>query len=249
MMKNGTIFKLINTRVSEGKKMVALLIDPDKTDGDKLTRLIEKCKLFTPDLIFVGGSLISVDVSSVYEQLKRELTIPIVTFPGGLNQISYSADGLLFLSLISGRNPELLIGNHVAAAPSLKRSGVEVISTGYILVDGGVVTSVQYMSNTVPVPAEKEDIAIATAIAGEFLGMKLIYLEAGSGALRPISSSMIAGVKNAINVPLIVGGGITNGGKLAEAFQAGADIVVIGTAVERDPNLLEDMMIVLDRFR
>ncbi len=248
-MEKSSILELIRAKQSAGKKMVALLIDPDRTNGEKLDNIIDRCKVFAPDIILVGGSLVSVDVTTIYNHLKSQLSIPLVAFPGGINQISYLADGLLFLSLISGRNPELLIGNHVVAAPVLKKSGIEVISTGYILVDGGVVTSVQYMSNTTPVPSNKIDIASATAIAGEFLGMKLIYLEAGSGALNPVSPVMIKNVKSAISVPLIVGGGINTPEKLTLAFEAGADIVVIGTAIEKDVDLLQGFITALEFYR
>lgn len=244
-----TILSMIQERRAAGKKMVALLIDPDRTNGDKLDQLIARCKQFSPDLIFIGGSLVSVDVSVVYRQLKAELPVPLIAFPGGVNQISFLADGILFLSLISGRNPELLIGNHVVAAPTLKKSGVEVISTGYILIDGGVVTSVQYMSNTTPIPFNKTDIAAATAIAGEFLGMKLIYLEAGSGAQNPVSKEIIETVRASVSIPLIVGGGINSPQKLAAAFDSGADLVVIGTAIEKSPELLDEFIHVLDRYR
>lgn len=232
-----------------GKKMIALLIDPDRTKGGDLDSLIERSQLFLPDFILVGGSLLTEDVSPVYQQLKRSLSIPLVTFPGSVNQVSNLADGILFLSLISGRNPELLIGNHVVAAPLLRKSGVEIISTGYVLVDGGVVTSVQYMSNTTPVPCNKLDIASATALAGEYLGMKLIYLEAGSGAKNPVSKEMIAAVKSTISIPLMVGGGVNTPQKLSDAFEAGADVVVVGTAIEKSPELLNEFIAVVERYR
>ena len=232
-----------------GKKMIALLIDPDRTKGGDLDSLIERSQLFSPDFILVGGSLLTEDVSPVYQQLKRSLSIPLVTFPGSVNQVSNLADGILFLSLISGRNPELLIGNHVVAAPLLCKSGVEIISTGYVLVDGGVVTSVQYMSNTTPVPCNKLDIASATALAGEYLGMKLIYLEAGSGAKNPVSKEMIVAVKSTISIPLMVGGGVNTPQRLSEAFEAGADVVVVGTAIEKSPELLNEFIAVVERYR
>lgn len=232
-----------------GKKMIALLIDPDRTKGDDLKRLVGRMHQFTPDFILVGGSLITEDVSPVYQLLKSTIDIPVITFPGSVNQVSSHADGILFLSLISGRNPELLIGNHVVAAPLLKRSGVEIISTGYVLVDGGVVTSVQYMSNTTPVPFNKLDIASATALAGEYLGMKMIYLEAGSGAITPVSKEMIASVSSILTIPLIVGGGINTPQKLADAFEAGADIAVVGTVIENKPELLNEFITVAQKWR
>lgn len=243
------ILDSIKEKMRLGKKMIALLIDPDRTKGGDLDSLIERIRLFSPDFILVGGSLLTEDVSPVYQQLKRSLSIPLVTFPGSVNQVSNLADGILFLSLISGRNPELLIGNHVVAAPLLRKSGVEIISTGYVLVDGGVVTSVQYMSNTTPVPCNKLDIASATALAGEYLGMKLIYLEAGSGAKNQVSKEMIAAVKSTISIPLIVGGGVNTPQKLLDAFEAGADVVVVGTAIEKSPELLNEFIAVAEKYR
>lgn len=243
------ILDSIKEKMRLGKKMIALLIDPDRTKGGDLDSLIERIRLFSPDFILVGGSLLTEDVSPVYQQLKRSLSIPLVTFPGSVNQVSNLADGILFLSLISGRNPELLIGNHVVAAPLLRKSGVEIISTGYVLVDGGVVTSVQYMSNTTPVPCNKLDIASATALAGEYLGMKLIYLEAGSGAKNQVSKEMIAAVKSTISIPLMVGGGVNTPQKLLDAFEAGADVVVVGTAIEKSPELLNEFIAVAENYR
>jgi phosphoglycerol geranylgeranyltransferase len=156
-------------------------------------------------------------------------------------QISEKADGLLFLSLISGRNPEMLIGRHVLAAPVLKRTNLEIISTGYMLIDSGSPTSVSYMSGTVPIPHDKEDIAVCTAMAGEMLGMKLIYLDAGSGARFTVSNNMIEEVKKNTGIPLIVGGGIRTAEKAIEICQAGADIIVIGNALEKDPERITDI--------
>lgn len=165
----------------------------------------------------------------------------MILFPGNSFQLSYNADALLLLSLISGRNPELLIGKHVMVAPYLKISPLEIIPTGYILIDGGKVSSVQYISNTAPIPADKNDIAACTALAGEMLGLKLIYLDAGSGANNPISSEMISTVSAQIQVPLIVGGGIKTPAKIIENFRAGADLVVIGNAVEKNPNFIGEI--------
>ena len=162
----------------------------------------------------------------------------MVLFPGNSSQLSYKADGILFLSLISGRNPDLLIGRHVISAPFLKMSPLEVISTGYMLVDGGVPTTVLYMSNTQPIPATKDDVAVCTAMAGELLGLKLIYMDAGSGAKNAISESMISAVRGAIAVPLIVGGGISTPEKARLNVLAGADVVVVGNAIEKDPQLV-----------
>ena len=175
------------------------------------------------------------------ESIKLQCNIPVVIFPGSNYQLSNKADAVLFLSLISGRNPEYLIGQQVMAAPAIKQMGLEAISTGYILVDGGRTSSTSYITQTMPVPHDKIDLAIATAQAGELLGMKLIYLEAGSGAKKPISAEMIAAVKRNISVPLIVGGGIRTSEQAEEICKAGADILVVGNALEETPGLLMDI--------
>jgi putative glycerol-1-phosphate prenyltransferase len=179
----------------------------------------------------------------VLKSMKEQCNIPMILFPGNSFQLSYKADALLFLSLISGRNADLLIGKHVITAPFLKLSPLEIISTGYMLIDGGVATSVQYMSNTNPIPYHKEDIAMCTAMAGEMLGLKMIYLDAGSGAVNPVSESMIAAVKGSINIPLIVGGGIRTPEKVSANVKAGADVIVVGNILESQPELLKEMMI------
>jgi phosphoglycerol geranylgeranyltransferase len=196
------------------------------------------------DYFFIGGSLVVNNMlDDVLNDIKKQCDIPMILFPGNSFQLSYRADALLFLSLISGRNPELLIGQHVISAPFLKMSPLEIISTGYILIDGGVMTSVQYMSNTYPIPAHKDDIAVCTALAGEMLGLKLMYMDAGSGAKNPISESMIENVSGAVSVPLIVGGGIRTPEKVAANLRAGADLVVVGNAIEKDPVLIKEMVL------
>jgi phosphoglycerol geranylgeranyltransferase len=226
-----------------GEKRLAILFDPDKLRLEKMGQALDLAVECGVHYFFIGGSLV---VNSMLDPLLTNLRerchIPLVLFPGNSFQLSYRADAILFLSLISGRNPELLIGQHVVAAPFLKMSPLEIISTGYILVDGGVQTSVQYMSNTYPIPASKDDIAVCTALAGEMLGLKIIYLEAGSGAKTPISESMISAVSGAVSVPLIVGGGIRNAEKVAANLRAGADLVVVGNAIEGDPYLIGEMM-------
>jgi putative glycerol-1-phosphate prenyltransferase len=226
-----------------GQKRFAVLFDPDKLRLEKMSQALDLAVECGVHYFFIGGSLV---VNSMLDPLLTNLRerchIPLVLFPGNSFQLSYRADAILFLSLISGRNPELLIGQHVVAAPFLKMSPLEIISTGYILVDGGVQTSVQYMSNTYPIPASKDDIAVCTALAGEMLGLKIIYLEAGSGAKHPVSESMIAAVGGAVSVPLIVGGGIRSAEKVAANLRAGADLVVVGNAIEGEPNLIREMM-------
>lgn len=223
-----------------GKRMLALLVDPDKIkDKNHLDHWVEIVQRSQTDFVFVGGSLLTNnEMDNVVRYFKSKLVIPVVLFPGNWNQISESADAILFLSLISGRNPDLLIGQHVHAAPILKSTSLEVISTGYMLIDCGRQTTASYMSHTLPIPYNKPDIAAATALAGEYLGMKLIYLDGGSGAEQPISAPMIQRVANSVNLPIIVGGGIRSEEDVVNAFTAGADIVVVGTAVEKEPELL-----------
>ncbi len=194
------------------------------------------------DYFFLGGSLVvnnNIELASTI--IKSNSNIPIILFPGDSYQLNDSADALLFLSLISGRNPELLIGKHVTAAPYLKKSSLEIMPTGYLLVDGGVPTTVSYISNTNPLPADKENIALCTAQAGEMLGLKLIYLDAGSGAQNPVSQKMIETVSNGIEVPLIVGGGIRTPEKAFLSAKAGAEAIVVGNAIEKDASLIHEM--------
>jgi putative glycerol-1-phosphate prenyltransferase len=234
------VYSLILEAKQSGKKMLALLIDPDKIKGEEhLEKWIQLVRHSQTDFVFVGGSLLTNNqMDTIVNALKENLTVPIVLFPGNWNQISNHADALLFLSLISGRNPDLLIGQHVHAAPILKTTQLEVISTGYMLIDCGRQTTASYMSHTLPIPYNKPDIAAATALAGEYLGMKLIYLDGGSGAEQPISRAMIKKVASTVALPVIVGGGIRTEEDAAAAYNAGADIVVVGTAVENEPELL-----------
>lgn len=236
-MENPSIYQSF----CRNKKQLAVLLDPDKSlETIALQKKIDLAESIGIDYFFVGGSLIANSLTILIQQIKKRTAIPVIIFPGSVIQISDNADGLLFLSLISGRNPEFLIGNHVIAAPFLKKSNLEIISTGYILVESGVQTSVEYMSNTKAIPHSKVDIATATAIAGELLGNKLIYLEAGSGAAKPVSSEMIAEVKRNISIPLIVGGGIRSLAQMNNAFASGADVVVIGTILEENPEMLKN---------
>ncbi len=236
------IYDQIIAKKQQGKKQLAILVDPDKTFGKDLERLTIEAQRHKVDYFFVGGSLITDgDLSACVRLIKDNCTIPVVLFPGGVDQIDPNADALLFLSLISGRNPELLIGHHVTAAPLLMDRKLEVIPTGYILIESGTVTTVQYVSNTLPIPANKTEIAAATALAGELLGLKLIYAEAGSGAKNPVSIEMIKAIKEHLTIPLIVGGGIRTPEKVAANFKAGADLIVIGNSLEKNPELLGAM--------
>ena len=222
------------------RKKLAVLVDPDKPTDAQILSIVEKAKAADVDFFFVGGSLLVTDsLDHCIKLIKEHCDIPVLIFPGNSLQISKYCDGFLLLSLISGRNPEMLIGRHVIAAPYLKLYGNEIIPTGYMLIDSGKATSVTYMSDTTPIPHDKDDIAMCTAIAGEMLGLKLIYLEAGSGALMPVSTSMISKVSQMINIPLIVGGGIKTPEMAADAVKAGADVIVIGTAFEKEPEMLK----------
>ncbi|MBQ2187905.1 MAG: geranylgeranylglyceryl/heptaprenylglyceryl phosphate synthase [Bacteroidales bacterium] len=224
----------------KSRKKLAVLIDPDKPTDAQILSIVEKAKAADVDFFFVGGSLLVTDsLDHCIKLIKANCDIPVLIFPGNSLQISKYCDGFLLLSLISGRNPEMLIGRHVIAAPYLKLYGNEIIPTGYMLIDSGKATSVSYMSDTTPIPHDKDDIALCTAIAGEMLGLKLIYLEAGSGALIPVSTSMISKVSQMIKIPLIVGGGIKTPEMAAEAVKAGADVIVIGTAFEKEPDMLK----------
>lgn len=234
------IFKSILKKLKT-QKLLAVLIDPENYSDSELSLRIEIAARQDVDIILIGGSLVSSNLHAPIEIIKSLCNIPVVLFPGSLLQISANADGILLISLISGRNPENLIGNHVAAAPTLKKSGLEILSTGYMLIGNADDSAVGYMSNTRSIPETKTDIASATAIAGEMIGHKLIYLEGGSGAGKPISAKMIAAVKKCISSPLIVGGGIRNRKDAEAAFAAGADILVVGNAIEKDPALIEDI--------
>jgi len=223
-----------------GKKSIAVLVDPDKVaDASQLQHLINLASENCVDYFFVGGSLVTTtNLSEVVKQIKDNVSIPVVLFPGNSMQIEPTADGLLFLSLISGRNPELLIGQHVIAAPIIKNTKLEIIPTGYMLINSGRTTSVAYISNTTPIPDDKYSLAACTAMAGEMLGLQIIYMDAGSGAEKEISARMITTVRKSIKVPLIVGGGINTRQKAVSALEAGADMIVIGNALEKNPDLL-----------
>jgi len=217
------------------RKLFAILVDPDKHNEESLQALAALINDGVVDFILVGGSLVSGSVDETVLALKGKTKLPILLFPGNVLQISPHADGILFLSLISGRNPEFLIGNHVIAAPVLKKINLEIIPTGYILIENGRTTSVEYLSNTKPIPADKIDLTVATAMAGEMLGHKMLYLEAGSGALKPVNSGMIREVKKNTGIPVIVGGGIHKAEQVRQIYDAGADIIVVGSVLEENP--------------
>lgn len=236
------IYQEITRKKQAGHKSFAVLVDPDKVGPGQISELCALADECGVDYLFVGGSLVVTNhLDEVVTNIKKETDIPVILFPGSPSQLSRFADALLYLSLISGRNPELLIGQHVISAPIVKQSGLEIMSTGYMVVDGGAPTTVSYISNAAPIPHDKNEIAVCTAMAGEMLGMKLIYMDAGSGARRPIHEGMIAAVAQHISIPLIVGGGITDPEKAYINCRAGADIIVVGNAIEKDMGLLKEM--------
>ena len=236
------VYQYIQNSRKAGKKLFAILIDPDKQSKEELKQIVENAKSAKVDLFFVGGSLLTNDsLDSCLEILKSNSDIPVVLFPGNAMQVNDKADAILFLSLISGRNAEMLIGKQVITAPILKQSSLEVLPTGYMLIDSGKPTTVSYMSNTTPIPYEKNAVAACTAMAGEMLGLKFIFMDGGSGALTPISEKMIAKVRQSIDTPLIIGGGISSGEKAAANCHAGADVIVVGNAIEKDEALIEEI--------
>lgn len=240
-MKTAIYQSFVEQKKNDHKKFV-VLIDPDKVKTSNIDQIIELALRAKVDCFFIGGSLVINDtLDYCILKIKEACQIPVILFPGSSMQLSYAADAILFLSLISGRNPELLIGKHVETAPFLYASPLEIISTGYMLIDGGVSTSVSYMSNTYPIPSSKDDIAVCTALAGELLGLKLVFMDAGSGAQIPISESMISAVSSKISIPLIVGGGIRTPEKALANVKAGADFIVVGNAIEKDPSLITEM--------
>ncbi len=232
----------VYNRLSDtSKKKFVVLIDPDKPTDEQIVEIVEKSVKVGVDFFFVGGSLLTTDsLDNCIKLIKKHCDIPVLIFPGNSLQISKWCDGFLLLSLISGRNAEMLIGRHVISAPYLKLYGNEIIPTGYMLIDGGKQTSVSYMSNTTPIPHDKDDIAMCTALAGEMLGLKIIYMDAGSGAIEPISAEMISKVKKTIEIPLIIGGGINTPEKAANAARAGADVIVVGNALEKSIDKLQE---------
>lgn len=241
-----TIYNNLVDKKQKGQKSFAVLVDPDKVNGQKINELATLAIAANVDYFLVGGSLVvSSNLDECVQQIKKNCDIPVILFPGSPSQISSYADALLYLSLISGRNPELLIGQHVISAPFVKQSGLEIISTGYMVIDGGAPTTVSYISNASPIPSDKNEIAMCTAMAGEMLGMKVIYMDSGSGAKRAISENMIEAVAKNVSIPLIVGGGITDPEKAYRNCKAGADVIVIGNAIEKDPSLIREMALAI----
>jgi putative glycerol-1-phosphate prenyltransferase len=242
----GSVLSQLVAYRQQGRKGFAVLVDPDKVSTQDCRTIAEKCNAAGVDLIFFGGSLmVSNHVDECILALKEVTQIPIVLFPGSPHQLSAHADALLYLSLVSGRNPEMLIGAHVTSAPMVKASGLEVMSTGYMVVDGGAPTTVSYISGSAPLPANKNDIAVCTAMAAELQGKHLLYMDAGSGAQNPISESMIKAVVKNTKLPLVVGGGIVEPEQAYLRAKAGADIIVVGNAIEKDISLISEMSIAI----
>lgn len=231
----------IFNKIKNSLRSIAVLVDPEKFNTQKSSLFFEKLSLAKPDFIFIGGSTVSkFDFDRCVETLRQNMNFPIIIFPGGSHQISASADAILFLSLISGRNPDYLIGHHIAAAEELNNMKLDVIPTSYLLVDGGKKTTVEYISQTTPLPPDQDALARRIALAGKLQGKQITYLDAGSGAINPISSSMIEHVKS-IGSPLIVGGGIRSIEEIERCHNAGANVVVIGNAIENDLDFLLDI--------
>lgn len=232
------ILTYIKEASKKGEKLLAILLDPDKTKLKEIVIISKRIESLKANFIFVGGSFVEKGITNIFvEKLKEHSTIPIILFPGDYSQVTNNADGLLFLSLLSGRNPEYLIEQQIKAVPFLKNSNLEIIPTGYILIDGGTNSSVLKVSKTIAIQQHNINLAVSTAVAGMYKGKQLIYLEAGSGAKFPVNPELISEVKKSITIPLIVGGGIKTKVQLKNAYKYGADLVVIGTAFENNINL------------
>ena len=240
-----TIYEQLLEMRNSGQKGLFVLIDPDKSDVKTLRKWVERAENAGASAILIGGSYIGNDDFNIaVKMMKEALTIPLILFPGGASQLSQYADALLLLSLISGRNPQYLIGEHVSAAPRIKQLGLEVIPTAYMLIESGKMTAIEFISNTKPIPRSQKKLAAAHALAGEMMGMKLIYLEAGSGAINPVPVEMVNTVVNTVTIPVIVGGGIKNPETAADITSAGADFIVVGNALENqnDDILLREIV-------
>ena len=241
-MSNTTLYNTLVSDKKAGKKCFSVLIDPDKVNEDGLLKLIYLANENKVDYFFVGGSLLSKDSTEwTVSIIKSNSDIPVILFPSNSNQIVEEADGILFLSLISGRNADYLIGQQVISAPLLKQKELEVLSCGYMLVDCGKQTTASYISNTTPLPYDKPEIAVATAMAGEMLGLKLIYADGGSGAKTYISPIMISALAKNIEAPLIIGGGLRTVSEVEQAWVSGADVVVVGNHIEKNPNFIAEV--------
>tara|TARA_Y100001968_G_C19360803_1_gene719679 strand:+ start:507 stop:1244 length:738 start_codon:yes stop_codon:yes gene_type:complete len=235
------IFDTLITTIEKKGAVYIVLIDPDKEDDNSIINRVKNANNSGVDALFVGGSLMmDINYNSIVKKIKSLSNIPVILFPGGVGQLNKHFDAMLFMSLISGRNPRFLIEEQVLAAPIVDNMNIETISTGYILVNGGSNSSVEFMSSTKPIPMERVEITVAHALAGQYLGMKLIYLEAGSGAIHPVTTEVIKAVRDAIDLPIIVGGGIKTPEKARDAVEAGASIIVTGNILEEDDNCVQE---------
>ena len=244
-----SLYDALRTHRQHGRKALAVLLDPDNLDEASLLHLLRLSAGHPVDYFFVGGSLVlSSHQAALIALIKEHSTVPVLLFPSHSLHLDGPADGVLLLSLISGRNPDFLIGQHVVAAPRLRASGLQLLPTGYMLVDSGRPTTASYMSGTAPLPHDKPGIAACTALAGEQLGLKLMYLDGGSGAKYPVSAAMIAAVREAVDTPIIVGGGLNTGEKAYAALAAGADVVVVGNHIEANPDFLAEVSRVVESF-
>ncbi len=240
-MQNG-VYNIISNKSKSNQKMFGVLIDPDKQNVAELLKTVEQCNNSDVDFFFIGGSIITKgDFNQTCRLIKENTKKPVIIFPGSPDQISKYADAILFLSLISGRNTEFLIGSHVAATPKLQKLDLEIIPTGYLLVDCGTQTTAIYVSETNPIPYNNPEIAATTALAGEYLGLKLTYIDGGSGAKKCISTEMIKRTREHISGPLIIGGGIRTAEAAAEIYKAGADIIIVGNAAEKNRDLIQQI--------
>jgi len=242
-MQQTSIYQQIALARSENRKLIGILLDPDKLRPEEVEGCLRAIDSQAVDILLVGGSTVeNGDTQALVGKIKELSTLPVMLFPGDFSQITGHADALLFLNLISGRNSEYLINQQVKAVPLLEETNLEVIPTAYILVDGGVETSVARISKTEPISPKDEKTILDTAMAGAYMGNKLVYLEAGSGAKTPVPGSLIAELRSRIDIPIIAGGGIRSHEQMAEAFESGADMVVIGTAFEQNPKILRQIL-------
>lgn len=248
-ISNHKIEELLLARMAAKRKSFAILLDPDKVDITTFPDFLEFAVSQQVDFFFVGGSLIThYAIDELVAAIHKYTDIPAILFPGSSLHIDPAADAILLLSLISGRNPDLLIGQHVVAAPLLKKSGIEVLPTGYMLIESGRQTTVSYISNTMPIPRDKPSIAACTAMAGELLGLRNIFLDAGSGALYPVPAETISAVRSVVDTPIIVGGGINSFEKAHNAMEAGADVIVVGNGIEQNSGLLPEIAACVKAF-
>lgn len=248
-MKSEIIYTSLLQSKKDKIKKLAVLVDPDRMRLDRLERVIENAVIANADYFFLGGSLIIDNrMEFCIEAIRTATKKPIILFPSSPTQIHSKADAILFLSLISGRNPDYLISQHVIAAPMLRKTNLEVLPTGYMLIDGGIQTTASYISNTTPLPTHKDEIALCTAMAGEYLGLKLLYLDAGSGAKNVVPTSMIEMIHLHVKIPIIVGGGIKTPEQAHASAKAGADIIVVGNVFEKNPELVAEMIDAVHSF-